>query len=52
MPFLYGNGSFSLEGTLADVTMYGSDGRPQDGGLPGKSPPSRRQTWRVITNQD
>lgn len=52
VPFLYGNGSFSLEGTLADVTMYGSDGRPQDGGLPGKSPPSRRQTWRVITNQD
>jgi type IV pilus assembly protein PilY1 len=52
VPFLYGDGRFSLEGTLSDVAMYGSDGRGQDGGLPGKSPPSRRQTWRVITNQD
>lgn len=52
VPFLYGDGRFSLEGTLADTAMYGSDGRAQEGGLPGKSPPSRRQTWRVITNQD
>lgn len=52
VPFLYGDGRFSLEGTLADTAMYGSNGRAQEGGLPGNSPPSRRQTWRVITNQD
>ncbi len=52
VPFVYGNGNFSVEGTLADAVLGGSDGRSQDGGLPGKQPPSRRQTWRVISNQD
>jgi len=52
VPFLYGNGNFSIEGTLADAALFGSDGRAQDAGLGGKLPASRRQTWRVISNQD
>lgn len=52
VPFLYGNGNFSVEGTLADAVLGGSDGGPQREGLTGKQPPSRRQTWRVISNQD
>lgn len=51
VPFVYGDGSFSVEGTLADAAMYGSSGKSADG-LGGKLPASRRQTWRVITNQD
>lgn len=51
VPFVYGDGSFSVEGTLADAAVYGSSGKAADG-LGGKLPASRRQTWRVITNQD
>jgi len=51
VPFVYGEGSFSMEGTLADPAIYGSDG-PVKGGTGGNLNPSRRQTWRVITNQD
>lgn len=49
--FVYGDGSFSMEGTLADAAIYGSDGKAPNG-LRGDLPASRRQTWRVITNQD
>ncbi len=51
VPFVYGDGSFSMEGTLADAAIYGSDGKAPNG-LRGDLPASRRQTWRVITNQD
>ena len=51
VPFVYGNGTFSMEGTLADSAIYGSDTPPRDG-KGGNLSPSRRQTWRVITNQD
>ncbi|WP_235389896.1 pilus assembly protein [Pseudomonas oryzihabitans] len=49
--FVYGDGTFSMEGTLADAAIYGSDGKSPNG-LRGDLPASRRQTWRVITNQD
>ncbi|WP_240795264.1 pilus assembly protein [Pseudomonas oryzihabitans] len=52
VPFVYGDGSFSMEGTLADAALYGSDGKSPDASLGGELPASRRQTWRVITNQD
>ncbi|MEH3022671.1 MAG: PilC/PilY family type IV pilus protein [Pseudomonas oryzihabitans] len=52
VPFVYGNGHFSVEGTLADVAVGGSAGSSQEDGLTGRQPPSRRQTWRVISNQD
>ena len=51
VPFVYGDGTFSMEGTLADAAIYGSDGKSPNG-LRGDLPASRRQTWRVITNQD
>ncbi|OAN29639.1 pilus assembly protein PilY [Pseudomonas oryzihabitans] len=51
VPFVYGDGTFSVEGTLADAVLYGSSGK-QRGGGGGDLPSSRRQTWRVITNQD
>ncbi|WP_439000985.1 pilus assembly protein [Pseudomonas benzopyrenica] len=51
VPFVYGDGTFSMEGTLADSAIYGSDTPPRDG-KGGNLSPSRRQTWRVITNQD
>ena len=52
VPFVYSDGSFSMEGTLADTALYGSDGKSPDASLGGDLPASRRQTWRVITNQD
>lgn len=51
VPFVYGDGTFSMEGTLADAAIYGSDSKSPNG-LRGDLPASRRQTWRVITNQD
>ena len=51
VPFVYGDGTFSMEGTLANAAIYGSDGKSPNG-LQGDLPASRRQTWRVITNQD
>lgn len=51
VPFVYGDGTFSMEGTLADAAIYGGDGKSPNG-LRGDLPASRRQTWRVITNQD
>lgn len=51
VPFVYGDGTFSMEGTLADAAIYGSDSKSPNG-LRGDLPASRRQTWRVINNQD
>ena len=51
VPFIYGDGTFSMEGTLADAAIYGSDSKSPNG-LRGDLPASRRQTWRVINNQD
>ena len=55
VPFLYRNEGGSIGGTYADSSIYGSSCvgiECGDGSLTIPPTPSRRQTWRVITNQD
>ncbi|HJE67153.1 MULTISPECIES: pilus assembly protein [Pseudomonas] len=55
VPFLYGSNGGSIGGTYADLSTYGSScvgANCPDPSPPLPPNPSRRQTWRVITNQD